>query len=101
MPMSPSHPNLSGRLALALVAAAALALPARAEIGFLLTGVGPVNRSMGGASVAAPLDATGALYWNPASISGLGRNELEAGLELDLPQETLSSSVAPGTLGPF
>src|SRR5215471_16743720 len=100
MPMSPSHPNLSGRLALALVAAAALALPARAEIGFLLTGVGPVNRSMGGASVAAPLDATGALYWNPATLSGLPRSEIDFGLELLYSSSVLSSEVAPGSFGP-
>jgi long-chain fatty acid transport protein len=54
---------------------------------------------MGGAAVAAPLDADGSLYWNSASITGLGRTELEAGLELVYPQEVLSSSVAPGTLG--
>ncbi|MDD4033102.1 MAG: hypothetical protein PHS48_07655, partial [Bacteroidales bacterium] len=37
--------------------------------GILLRGMGAVNESMGGAAVAAPLDATGAIYWNPASIS--------------------------------
>src|SRR5215831_305441 len=99
--MSLSRPALPRRLILSVLTLAAVALPARAEIGFILTGVGPVNRSMGGASTAAPIDATGALYWNPASISGLGRNELAAGLELVLPEATLSSSVAPGTLGPF
>src|SRR5262249_57195635 len=100
MPMPPSHPTLSGRLALALLAVAALALPARAEIGFLLSGVGPVNRSMGGASVAAPLDANGALYWNPASISGLERTEGDLGLELVYPQERLSSSVLRSAIAP-
>ena len=39
--------------------------------GIALSGVGPVNRSMGGAATAAPIDAAGALMWNPASISGL------------------------------
>src|SRR5262249_31357286 len=99
--MPPSHLNLSGRLTLAALAAAALALPVRAEIGFLVSGVGPVNRSMGGASVAAPLDAAGALYWNPASISGLERTELELGLDLIYPQQTLSSSVPSGAITPF
>ena len=69
MPLS--RPALPRRLILSVLTLAAVALPARAEIGFILTGVGPVNRSMGGASTAAPIDATGALYWNPASISGL------------------------------
>jgi long-chain fatty acid transport protein len=73
---------------------------ARAETGFILNGIGPVNRSMGGAGVAAPLDASGSLYWNSAAITGLGGSELDAGLELVFPNENLSSSLAPGTLGP-
>jgi long-chain fatty acid transport protein len=56
---------------------------------------------MGGASVAAPLDASGALYWNPATISGLPQSELEFGVELLYPQTTLSSSVPAGALGPL
>lgn len=50
--------------------------------GPLVTGVGPVNRSMGGAGTAAPLEAIGALHWNPASISGLSQSELSFGVEL-------------------
>jgi long-chain fatty acid transport protein len=72
---------------------------ARAQ-GLVLTGVGPVNRSMGGASTAAPLDATGALYWNPATLSGLERSELDFGLELIYPRSTLSSEVPSGAFGP-
>lgn len=34
-----------------------------------MQGVGAVNMSMGGASTAQPLDISGALHWNPASIS--------------------------------
>lgn len=34
-----------------------------------MQGVGAVNMSMGGASTAQPLDISGALQWNPASIS--------------------------------
>ena len=34
-----------------------------------MQGVGSVNMSMGGASTAQPLDISGALQWNPASIS--------------------------------
>ena len=37
-------------------------------------GVGPINRSMGGAATAAPLDSAGALYWNPATIGALPSN---------------------------
>src|SRR5438874_1176441 len=31
--------------------------PARAQFGIAISGVGPINRSMGGASTAAPLDS--------------------------------------------
>lgn len=90
---------LPGRLALSLLTVLAVGVTARAEMGFIVTGMGPVNRSMCGAGVAAPLDADGSLYWNPAAITGLGASELDAGLELVFPDENLSSSVAPGTLG--
>ena len=66
----------------------------------MLTGVGPVNRSMGGASAAAPLDATGALYWNPATLSGLPHSEIDFGLELLYTSSVLSSEVAPNAFGP-
>src|SRR5262249_28853841 len=68
--------------------------------GPIFSGAGPVNRSMGGASTAAPLDATGTLYWNPAGISGLSSSELDLGLELFYPRSTLSSSIPAGALGP-
>src|SRR5215831_3551662 len=99
--MSLSRPALPRRLILSVLTLAAVALPARAEIGFILTGVGPVNRSMGGASTAAPIDAAGATYWNPASITGLGRSEMEFGVAFLYPISTLSSSVPAGALGPF
>ena len=38
-----------------------------AQSGHVLDAVGPVNQSMGGAGTAMPLDAMGALHWNPAS----------------------------------
>ena len=69
-----------------------------AQEGLLLSGVGPINRAMGGASTAAPIDANGALYWNPATIAGLPQNELEFGVELLYPQMDLGSSVAGGAL---
>ena len=77
-----------------------LAIPgmARAQ-GIALSGVGPINRSMAGTATAAPIDAAGAIMWNPASISGLERSEMEFGLELLLPTESISSSIEPGALG--
>ncbi len=88
------------RAGLLLVTAAVAAMPASAQQGLVLSGVGPVNRSMGGASTAAPIDASGALHWNPAAIDGLEASEMEFGLELAYPQARLASQVAPGTLAP-
>ena len=69
--------------------------------GIMLSAGGPVHRSMGGASTAAPLDAIGALYWNPATTSGLDP-EVSFGLDFLLPVIETSSSVAglgSGTTG--
>ena len=74
--------------------------PAHAQLGIALSGVGPIDRSMGGAATAAPLDSLGALYWNPATISGL-HNEVEFGSELLYAQSRLSSTVPAGALGPL
>ncbi len=38
-----------------------------AQFGTAVSGTGPINRSMGGAATAAPIDAAGALFWNPAA----------------------------------
>src|SRR5690606_7071178 len=56
---------------------------------------GPVNRSMGGASTAAPIDALGALYWNPATISGLPTSQTDFGLDVLMANQTVSSSAGP------
>ena len=86
-------------ITLAIVAVACGDGTAQAQ-GFLLSGAGPINRSMGGASVAAPLDATGSLYWNPAAISGLSASELDFGIEVLYPRETVSSTIPANALGP-
>ena len=39
------------------------------QTGHIMHGVGSVNMSRGGAATAQPLDISGALQWNPASIS--------------------------------
>ena len=67
--------------------------------GILLPFAGPINQSMGGASTAAPIDAAGAMFWNPGSISGLQCSEVSFGFGLLLPTTSVSSSVAPGALG--
>jgi long-chain fatty acid transport protein len=77
------------------------ALPGPAQQGGVVDGVGPINQSMGGASTAAPIDAAGALYWNPAGIAGWQHMEMEFGLGLVLPQSKLASGVNTGALLPF
>ena len=84
--------GLSTKLA-ALFVLVLSVMPAQAQIGILFTGAGPINRSMGGASTAAPIDASGALYWNPAAISGLPGSSMDLGVELLYPQTRLGSSI--------
>lgn len=61
--------------------------------GIYLPTSGAVNRSMGGASTAAAVDAVGALYWNPAVISGLKESELGFGMDMLFVDLDLSSSI--------
>ena len=61
--------------------------------GTILSTGGPVHRGMGGASTAAPIDAIGALYWNPATISGLEYSELEVGVDLLYSEHSLTSTI--------
>lgn len=61
--------------------------------GFVLPGSGPINRSMGGAGTAAPLDASGALYWNPAAISGLPQSRADIGVDVIFNRNTVGSTV--------
>jgi len=82
----------------ALFACSLVAAPAaHGQFGPILTGVGPVNRSMSGASTAAPLDTLGAFMWNPATLAALP-NSLDFGLEVFMPYSTLSSSVGNGAM---
>jgi long-chain fatty acid transport protein len=91
---------LAKAFALSLFALAWSALPARAQMGPVLTGAGPVNRSMGGAAVAAPIDATGSLFWNPATSSALPSSSLDFGMEILWPQTTVASSLPADAFGP-
>lgn len=68
--------------------------PAAAQ-GIYLSTSGPVHRGMGGASTAAPLDAIGAMYWNPATISGLQCSELAVGVDLIYSNHDVASTVGP------
>jgi long-chain fatty acid transport protein len=67
--------------------------------GIVPPGAGPVLRSFGGTAIAAPLDAIGALYWNPATLSFLG-NRLDTGAEAVWTQQTVTSTIPANVLGP-
>ncbi|MCA8999089.1 MAG: outer membrane protein transport protein [Planctomycetaceae bacterium] len=73
---------------------------ANAQMGHVLEAIGPVNQSMGGAGTALPLDAMGALQWNPASITGLPHSEVGFGAMLFAPEIELRSTVPANTFGP-
>lgn len=65
--------------------------------GFVLPGVGPINRSMGGAATAAPLDAVGAIHWNPATLTGLKQSRFDLGVDLIANRNQVSSTLFEGT----
>lgn len=88
-----------GRI-VALVTLFALLLETTAQgQGVNLRGVSPVNESMGGAATGCPIDAAGALNWNPATISALPGSEMAFSLGLILPYSSIESRVptGPGT----
>ncbi len=72
---------------------------ARPQAGHTLNGVGPVNLSMGGASTANPIDISGALHWNPASITEFSSSGLDIGLTLINLPLNLSSSLNTNVFG--
>ncbi len=67
--------------------------------GVLLPSLGPINRSMGGAGTAAPLDAIGANYWNPATTKALNGSELSVGMEMLYTDIELDSAIPGITSG--
>jgi len=74
-------------------------MPARAKAqGIILPGSGGMHMSMAGASTAVGEDAAGALYWNPAVISGLQGSEVVVGGQVLFPEFHLGSSALAGSL---
>ena len=61
--------------------------------GVLLRSIGPVNAAVGGTATAMPIDASGAIMWNPGSISALKQNEMTFGLELIQAHSRVESSI--------
>ena len=98
--MTFSFPRIASWFATTIFVIVSSSAPAWAQFGLAVAGVGPINRSMGGAAVAAPIDAAGALFWNPATIGGLERSEMVFGTELLIPRTTITSRVGAGTFGP-
>lgn len=64
-----------------------------------MQGVGSVNMSMGGAATAQPLDVSGAIHWNPATLTTFDLKELKLDLGLFFSSPELSSSLPAGMLG--
>jgi long-chain fatty acid transport protein len=92
--------RLAGWLLALIVTVGPGATSARAQLGLVLSGAGAVNRSMGGASTAAPIDAGGALFWNPATIGALTRSEMSFNTEILIPRTSITSKIPAGVLGP-
>jgi long-chain fatty acid transport protein len=84
------------RLTLTLIATVAAFTAGQAwGQGYVLPSVGAVNGGMAGAGTAAPLDAAGAVHWNPASITAVGNR-------VDIGAEAVNLRVdAQSSLGPF
>src|SRR5215207_3299085 len=86
-------------VALVLMLAWSLGPAVRAQNGHTLSAVGPANQSMGGAGVAHPTDAIGAVHWNPASIAALGGKQFSMGIDFFMPSAELTSSMKAGSVG--
>ncbi|MFZ5659869.1 MAG: OmpP1/FadL family transporter [Pseudomonadota bacterium] len=76
------------------------AAPALATNGHVLHGIGSINQSMGGASIATSLDAIGSNHNNASSISFMDQSSMEFGFELFIPDRSMSADTTVfGPLG--
>lgn len=82
-------------LALTALAVAAFPRPAAAGNGHFLHGVGAVNSALGGAGVAFPNDALGALSLNPSLLGRLDGYQFQFSLENIDQQNAVESNVGP------
>lgn len=64
-----------------------------AQTGHVLQGIGAKNLSMGGAATGNALDISGAIHWNPASISAFDTNQLKVDIGFFFSAPELSSTV--------
>ncbi len=70
-----------------------------AQAGHLMAGIGSVNTSMGGASTAQPIDISGAIQWNPATISTFDNKILNIDVGLFFASPEISSTIPAGMMG--
>ncbi|HXV62115.1 MAG TPA: outer membrane protein transport protein [Vicinamibacteria bacterium] len=61
--------------------------------GIVFPSAGATHRSMAGASTAAPFDAAGAVYWNPAAMAAMVDGEIFVGVDFVYGDTYLDSSV--------
>ena len=71
-----------------------------AQAGHIMQGVGAVNMSMGGAATAMPLDISGAMQWNPATLSAFDGKILDFSVGAFSSSPELSSSIPAGMMFP-
>lgn len=86
-----------------LLAAGLLFLPLHSfsQNGHIMSGVGAVDQSIGGAgTVAYPLDGLSGLYANPASITAFEGLILDVSIQLLRPNGTIYSSIQQEAFGP-
>ena len=70
--------------------------------GVALRGIGAVNAGMSGVATATPVDALGALHWNPATISALDSSSMTFGTGLIMAESSVESGVTmPTPAGPY
>ena len=69
------------------------ATAAFSQAGHIMQGVGAVNMSMGGAATGQPIDISGAIQWNPASLSTFDEKTIKFDLGLFFSSPELSSTV--------
>ena len=70
------------------------------QSGHLMQGIGAVNMSMGGAATGKTMDISGALQWNPASISQYSGTKIGLDVGMMFSSPTLSSKLPAGMMGP-
>ena len=64
-----------------------------AQTGHILQGIGAKNLSMGGAATGNPIDISGAIHWNPASLTAFEGNQLKIDIGFFFSAPGLSSTV--------